>query len=203
MPVTITKTAYTFDELDDRAKETARDWYRQGALDYYDWWDSIYDDADQIAKILGIEIDRKGKRTPAIYFSGFWSQGDGACFEGKYHYAKGATKAIREYAPRDEELHRIADELQAIQRKNFYQLSAHIAHTGRYCHEHSTSIHVFRESDWVDDETADGVAEFIRDFMRWIYSRLEAEYEYLMSDESVDEAIRANEYLFDENGNIV
>ena len=34
MPYTITKEAYSFAELSDRAKERARDWYRQGNLDY-------------------------------------------------------------------------------------------------------------------------------------------------------------------------
>jgi hypothetical protein len=199
MPITLTQTAYTYDELSDAAKETARDWYRQGALDY-EWWNFVYDDADQIAKILGIEIDRRGKHTPAIYFSGFWGQGDGACFEGSYSYAKGAHKRIREYAPLDDELHRIADNLLAIQRKHFYQLSARITHTGRYYHEHSTSIHVFHGSDWIDADTAEDLADILRDFMRWIYCRLEAEYDFLMSDEQVEESIRANEYLFDEDG---
>lgn len=199
MPITVTQTAYTYDELDDRAKETARDWYRQGALDY-DWWDSVYYDADQIAKILGIEIDRRGKYSPAIYFSGFYSQGDGACFEGSYSYAKGAHKRIREYAPLDDELHRIADRLFDIQRRNFFQLSANVSHSGRYYHEFCTSIHVFHGSDWADADTAEDLADILRDFMRWIYSRLEAEHDFLMSDETVEESIRANEYLFDEDG---
>jgi len=199
MPTTLTHTAYTYDELSEAAKETARDWYRQGALDY-EWYDSVYYDADQIAKILGIEIDRRGKYSPAIYFTGFYSQGDGACFEGSYSYAKGAHKRIREYAPLDDELHRIADRLFDIQRRNFFQLSANVSHSGRYYHEFCTSIHVFHGSDWADADTAEDLADILRDFMRWIYSRLEAEHDFLMSDETVEESIRANEYLFDEDG---
>ena len=41
---TQTINIYKYDELSDRAKEAARDWWRQGALDY-DWWDCIFDDA--------------------------------------------------------------------------------------------------------------------------------------------------------------
>src|SRR3546814_2772659 len=55
--------------------------------------------------------------------SDLWNQGDGACFEGNYSYARGASAAIRRYAPKDVELQRIADALGAIQRRNFYQRS--------------------------------------------------------------------------------
>lgn len=49
---TIKTTVYTFDELSEEAKENARDWYREGALNY-DWWDGIYDGA----KMVGLKID--------------------------------------------------------------------------------------------------------------------------------------------------
>ncbi len=49
---------YKFDELSDKAKDTARDWWRQGALDY-GWWECIYEDAAQIGlKITGFDTGR-------------------------------------------------------------------------------------------------------------------------------------------------
>lgn len=49
---------YKFNELSDRAKDRARDWWRQGALDY-DWWDCIYEDAAQVGiKITGFDTGR-------------------------------------------------------------------------------------------------------------------------------------------------
>lgn len=48
----IVTTVYNFNELDEKAKEKARDWYRVGGLDY-EWWDSTYEDA----KTIGLEID--------------------------------------------------------------------------------------------------------------------------------------------------
>jgi hypothetical protein len=49
---------YNFNELSDRAKDTARDWWRQHALDY-GWWESIYEDAAQIGlKITGFDTGR-------------------------------------------------------------------------------------------------------------------------------------------------
>jgi hypothetical protein len=52
MPRTMETMVFHFDELSDKAKEKARDWYREGALDH-DWWDSVYEDAAEIAKLTG------------------------------------------------------------------------------------------------------------------------------------------------------
>lgn len=204
---TVTTTVYTFDELSDEAKEKARNWWREGGLDY-DWWDSVYDDCDTIFKIIGITsdkivkpVDGAPRRTgPCIWFSDFYSQGDGACFEGIYSYAKGAGKAIRKYAPEDTELHRIVDELQALQRKYLYKLEARVRHIGYYHYENSVQIEVTRNGYEADADPKARVAECLRDLMRWIYRQLKEEYEYLNSDESVDETIRANEYEFTEDG---
>ena len=201
---------FQYDELDDRAKERAREWYSRHVFEDSCDWEFVYDDAAQVADILGIEIESryvplmngKSHKEPAIYFSGFWSQGDGACFEGTYRYAKGATKKIREYAPQDKELHRIADELQAVQRKHFYHLIASMNHTGHYCHSGCMSVEVEHNEDRYRDigDAEEEITQLMRDFADWIYDRLESEYDYRTSDEAVEEAIRANEYEFDENG---
>jgi hypothetical protein len=49
-------------------------------------------------------------------------------------------------------------------------------------------------------DTEDVVAEVLCDLARWLYRQLEREYEYLTSDEVVDEAIVANAYTFTEAG---
>lgn len=115
MPQTIETTVYAFNELDETAKQKAREWYLESALNY-DWWEYIYEDAIAIGKILGIEIER-------IYFSGFGSQGDGACFDGTFAYRKNMLRELAEYAPNDEELREIATNIYNTQRQNFYRLS--------------------------------------------------------------------------------
>jgi len=47
----ITTTVYQFDELSDKAKEKARDWWRNGDIDF-DWADNMIEDA----KMIGLEI---------------------------------------------------------------------------------------------------------------------------------------------------
>jgi len=183
---------YQLDELTEDAKETAREWYREGALDY-EWYDSVYEDAKTIAGLMGINIDK-------IYFSGFSSQGDGACFEGNYSYAKQSVKKVIEYAPQDQNLHRIVKALYQLQKINFYQLEAHIEHTGHYYHEFCTRISAYNSNGYISVEAEDELTEILRDFMHWIYRQLETEYDYLLSDESVDETIKINEYTFTEDG---
>ena len=203
-------TVYQFEELSDDAKEKARDWYRQGAFDH-DWYWAVYSDFEQICEILGVDLASVpvrvygggARRKPCIWFSGFASQGDGACFEGDYRYARGSAAAIRGYAPKDGELHRIADALLAIQFCNFFQLGARISHRGRYYHEYSMEIGVERESlasQAMTSTAEDDVAEALRDLARWLYGKLEDEHDYLNSDEVVDEAIVANGYSFTEDG---
>lgn len=207
---TTTKTVYLFNELSDTAKETARDWWRQLEQSDFDTECTI-EDAQRMGAILGIELATHAvtlmngttRRDPTVYWSGFSSQGDGACFEGAYRYAKGAAKAIRAEAPTDKTLHAIADNLQAAQRANFYRLEASCTHRGHYSHSGCMAVDVSdREDSYRDIGDADEtVRQCMRDFADWIYRQLETEYEWRMADAQVDDAITDNEYEFDENGN--
>jgi hypothetical protein len=210
MPEIIQTTLYRLDELSLAAKENARAWYRESGFDH-DWFENIYEDFERICEILGACLGTRTVRLygggtrpkPCIWFSGFWSQGDGASFDGHYRHVRAATRKIREYAPKDVELHRIADALQTIQRRNFYQLRAAVTHRGRYYHEHCMSISVERDSPTWQNMTADAedaVCDALRDLARWLYRQLEREYEHLTSDEIVDETVRANGYTFTEIG---
>ena len=210
MPRTVETVVYELEELREAAKEQARAWYRETCLDHA-WHDCVYEDFETICRILGITLKTSpvklmggGTREKAhVFFQGFWSQGDGASFEGSWSHAAGSARAIRTHAPRDAELHGIADVLQAVQRRNFYQLNATIRQRGRHCHEYTMAIEVERDSPtWqpMTDGTEDTVVEALRDLARWLYRQLEREYEYLTSDAAVDETIAANGFTFTETG---
>lgn len=208
-PTIIETTVYTFDELSDTAKEKARSEYREGMMND-DWYECTYEYAETIAKILGIEVDTRavprmdGKfnNHPKIFFSGFSSQGDGACFEGRYSYSKGWRKKLKEYAPQDTELFRIGMELEKAQRPSFYLCSARIKHSGHYNHSGCMSIEVECMDVSPKQEWEEAITQALRDFADWIYSSLEREYDYRMSDECVDENIKCNDYTFDADGSI-
>ena len=210
MPRVIEITVYTIDELSEAAKEAARAWYRQFCLDY-EWYDFVYQDFQTICGILGVTLATSPVRLhgggtrdkPQIFWTGFSSQGDGASFAGHYNHARGATRAIRAHAPKDDELHRIADALQAVQRRNIWQLHASICQRGRYCHEYTMAIEVERDSPTRQPPThdaEDAVTEALRDLARWLYRQLQDAYEAETSDGAVDEAMEVNGWTFTAQG---
>lgn len=190
----ITNTVYQYNELSDEAKEKAREWYVSGYEFEHDaeW---VTDDAKAIGALMGIDIDDTA-------YSGFWSQGDGASFTGRYQYAKGAVKAVKEYAPQDTEVARIAKALQDVQKKYFYKLCAGISTSGRYSHSGTMDVSVYHADDDYRDigEAEDDITTLMRDFADWMYRELEKAYEWGVSDEQVEENIIANEYEFTEDG---
>jgi len=102
MALTITKTDYKFADLNDDGKEKAIKWFRD-AIAHDDWYDSVYEYAATIGEILGIDLKTRPvklmngstRQDPNIFFSGFSSQGDGACFEGSYEYRKNPFTILR------------------------------------------------------------------------------------------------------------
>ena len=206
------KTEFTFDELSEKAKDKARSDYTSGEYLHEDWWEHIYYDAVNMGQMLGIEIGTTthqtsrggGYSTINIYFSGFSSQGDGACFDGQYKYAPDAVKNIS-LQTNDEELLRIAKELtlmQVTQRLHGleYFTAAISVDGGSNCIR--TEIR-----DWGVDEVGepdeDDFKQLMENFASWIYKQLEAENDYLYSDEYVDEQLSEKDCVFDEDGTII
>lgn len=211
MPRVIEKTVYSFNELSDSAKQTARDNYTSSGYPWDEWWDSVYDDAQQIAPMLGITIEVK-ERTgrlgrvytePQINFSGFSSQGDGACYRGSYAYEPDAIPKIKAYC-NDGELLRIAEELTLLgitcRLKGEEPLSCTITTSGHYSHSNTMNFDFVGFNDTNSDAEEAKLTRLLRDFADWIYKQLEKEYEYLMSPECVDERLADDD--FDEFGNL-
>lgn len=112
-----------------------------------------------------------------------------------------APAKIREYAPHDEELHRIADELCLLARI-YYPAYAWVETSGRYSHSGTMRIvHYEPMDESTDEDFADEVhthveetlTQLFRDLADWLYAQLEREYEHLTSDEVVWDTIQANE----------
>lgn len=185
----IEKTVFLFDELSDAAKERAREWFRSVTGDDGYFSESVIDDAKWIGALIGFDVDE-------IYWRGFWSQGDGACWTGSVAYSTGCAAAVARECPRDSEIQRIAREWHALQRRNFYRVRGSVSANDRYMR---TSVDAYRADD-CDVIDGDDASKIVADFADWVYRRLELEYEYQMSDECVDGDIRANEYEFDEDG---
>ena len=195
--------------------------YRDINVDH-NWWYFTYEDFERVCTILGITLEQHAVRTvggqtryePDIEFSGFWSQGDGAAWTGVYRawcWGAGymnrintydtAPAKIREHAPHDEELHRIADELCLLARI-YYPAYARVERAGRY--SHSGTMRLARceprdgpgEDDYAEEvhsHVEETLTDLFRDLADWLYRQLEREYEYQTSDEAVWDTIQPNE----------
>ncbi|OGP52437.1 MAG: hypothetical protein A3K30_05445 [Deltaproteobacteria bacterium RBG_13_51_10] len=83
------KTEFRVDELPEDVRQAVIDEYRDCNVDYEEWSESSIEDFKKKAENAGFDIRTrteegfKGKtyQKPAIYWSGFSSQGDGASFE--------------------------------------------------------------------------------------------------------------------------
>lgn len=214
---TVAVEIYKFEELSDAAKEKAREWYREGvAQDFGSDTEYLFTSYEEAAKLLGITFDTTAhklhgggtRHDPDIHWSGFCSQGDGASFSGTYEFEPGCSETIRAEFPTDTTLHKIADKLTALHCRLRLQdgtsLSGKIPQESRYgnsVHSGTMSAVVFdAEGEEMDETTCDEFRDIMRSFADWIYKGLEADYDWQMSDESVDDSIMANDYEFDEDG---
>ena len=180
----ITVKAYKFDELSDDAKKRALNKFRYINVEY-DWWtDGAYYTIRTAGKLLGLDID-------GIYFDT-----DSYCiFDASYEYVRGAAKAVKAEFSRATDLHEVARDLQALQRRHFYSLSCNVA-----SQRDTNSYQCFR---FGEDYECEDLGDIIDDFAHWARVLLRDEYEYLTSDEAVKETIEANEYEFTEAGKLV
>lgn len=168
---TISIHLYEFNELSDKAKERARAWFRQFALQD-EWWESIYEDAERIGlKIESFDLDRNRHATgkfisDAVECAHKIQSEHGECCESR----KTADAFL---SHRD----KIVDDAD--------------------CDEYGEFVDVSE----LDEKLDDVESEFLRDILEDYSIMLQNECEYLMSDESVDESILCNGYTFTENGN--
>lgn len=171
------------------------DEHRTINVDYDDWWDTIYDDFKAKMTNIGVDVEK-------IYFSGFWSQGDGACFEGR----------VEDWGKYLEHL-KYDDPILSNTAATAWSLSWY--HRGNYYHEQSVVFNdeiylpdnpfdeeedTLRHDAWdnamqVHDllKLTDEMKEDLRGHMKKLYRALTLEYEWLTSDEAVIEAMIANE----------
>lgn len=176
MPRTITKTytLYTFNELSDKAKDKARDWYRNIDLNDMLLWEFIRDDAEAI----GLEIISLDKHRANM---------------GKFMQTALSTalSIIRNHG-KGSETHKTAEEFLSVHDK-FFGVNGKITLADN-CEDDDANRYE------LDNEYEEAKGEFMSSLLGDYYSMYEKEIERLNEDEQVDESILVNEYTFDEDG---
>lgn len=188
-------------KVTSQQRESLIEKYRYINTEWDNWWDCTESDFMADMKKVGVHVH-------SVHFSGFYSQGDGACFTGY-------MANIQTYLD-----HHHVDQFPMLRKllEHGGEVSVQSKHTGRYYHENSVTIgveadklyhvvesrselqdavieqwDVLLDAEICDFETV--VTEQWRTYMQELYRKLEAEYEYLTSDEAVWETLEANELI--------
>lgn len=220
---TTTRTLYTYNELAPEAQEKARNWYREASAED-DYSEHVIENFADLCDMLGLDIRQTRKArmngetfyAPVVYWSGFNSQGDGACFDGAWRADILKPGKVAEEYPNDDELQRIACVFERGA-EAYPGARFTVVHRRHYYHPGCTSFDfdmnppedhddIARSAtEWAAIRSRDALTEeelrdAARDLMGWLYKALEEEYNYQNSDEVVAETIIANEYEFTESG---
>jgi hypothetical protein len=203
---TIKVKVFEYSELEDKAKEKAKQWYRE-TLDY-EWYDFTKEDFERILKDMGF-------KNVSSQFSGFYSQGDGASFN-----FKGLDiKALLNFSDKHNSMpyFDILDGWKQAHKKTLrnikrfqdilYCNSEVINH--HYCHEKSRISRVEldnyghknnKKTEKFTNYFEEYLTELMEDFSRAYYKALENDWDYINSDKSIEEGMEANEYTFTKDG---
>ena len=192
MPRIHETTLYKFDELSTESKERALTSFQEDE-DYlaYEWDEDTINDFTTILELIGYyDI--------TCYFSGFYSQGDGACFSARFSRNKRCIDKVKKYCPKEEKILNIVEQIQSeIPLHEEYE----IKHSGHYYHEYCTNVYYLGDNEKAE-QLDERFLELSRQLMRILYQRLNDEYDYLNSDEAITEFIKANNYEFTEDGKL-
>ncbi|HSX77959.1 MAG TPA: hypothetical protein VLQ80_05215, partial [Candidatus Saccharimonadia bacterium] len=190
---TISVNLYTLEELAPEVEQKVVE--RESSINVDDsfWYESIIEDWTE-------ELQQCGFEQVKILFSGFGSQGDGACFEARINMAAYLTA------------HHLKATYPLLAKYPEY-VEVSLKHRGMYYHERSTHLVPYFNAEIVDpngsgisdEETRvekeyealekDLYQEVVR-LGRSIYTVLEEEYFHQISAEAVQDTLIANVYTY-------
>lgn len=180
----ILKTVFELDEVKDKAIE-----YNRYINVDFDWW------SKDIINEWETKLENRGFSNPKIYFSGFSCQGDGACFDADIDINKLLASDVCISEKNREILEKIKDDITV-------KIEGHDL---RYCHAYTRHVYIYNNPEEYEAKIPaieEELNEMRIELCNEIYNDLQDEYYYLISDTAVEETLIANEYLFEENGEI-
>lgn len=197
--------------VSEAVKERLIEKYRGTNVEHVEWWDAVYE------YWLTEKFPAAGFNADKIYFSGFSSQGDGACFIG--------TVSLKEFIA----VNKLEAEyplLTSYTSKGYGIGCVSITHRGHYYHQYSMTFEmgsvdaddvvdelisgeeltraVAVANNWADKveteyiDLSEAVESMAADLACQLYKDLEEEYDHLVSDEAVWESLESNNF-FDED----
>lgn len=205
---TIQLDLYGFAELNDKAKEKAlREFADINVFD--DWYACTIEDFKAVCETIGIAIDTK-----KTYFRGFYSQGDGSCFNASVNIPQLIqgikNQSWKDYAPTlelDLSLPQADSRIIPLIQNESFDIAPKITGAERwYSVKADLDYYLprnYRKYDRIEAELEklETWLQTVADKLnRYLYKALEADYEYQTKEETVIEAIEINEYQFTADG---
>lgn len=152
----------------------------------HDGWydDTIEDFCDNILPHFGLDVSYKD-----VEFSGFWSQGDGASFTGRFYLSDCDPTELKTSLPTEVELHQLVDRLHVFA-EDHPTIEGKITRIcSRYSHSNTMIIGEYSSDMGYCNEEAENFAPYedqvlriFRELADWLYSRLSDDYDYQLAD---------------------
>lgn len=186
---------YTYDELNDTAKQKVLDEYLNFRIAELDL-DHVKEDFKTICAYMGITLKEDKRGHLDIYTGNLdYRTACDSTFEGSYECNLNAQALIEAYAPEDETLSNIAKNLDALQAKYDYRITGNIRIDGVTAEmsDSELQLHACDLYDFI------GQMKLLK---RWLHEAFCNAYEDATSTESMIRDITANGYEFYDNGSL-
>lgn len=202
---------FMFEELSTEIQQKVIEQHRYVNTDF-NWYEYTFKDFIEICEIIGISLEPKN-----IYFSGFSSQGDGSTFSAnidpmKFIYAM-MGQAWKTYAP-DLELnvapYPCTASILFLMEKEILIAKQYTQNPLRGFGIQYVSSYEFisshnREYPNIESELKKldcWIQSVLNTLNHFLYSSLESEYDYLLSDSAIQETLISDEHYFFASGEI-
>jgi hypothetical protein len=186
---TITTTIYKFSELSKEVQANLIERNRDHEIQFHDWHDPITEGFTE-------DMSEAGFEKIETQFSGFHSQGDGACFTGRVTDLRLFMENF-ENLPQEVRDFDGAMEIAIIKRGETF--------ASRYCHSNTIEANI----EVYDIQMPDFIRAFETTITEWArtqsdkyYKALEEYYEEITSDESVTEVLEEKGEVYLKDGSI-
>lgn len=203
----ITVNLYGIDELTQEAQKIAFEKDRYVNVEYNDWYDDILSDFQFLAEQLGVTIPISG-----IAFNGFYSQGDGSTFESNINLKQLiggiATKVWQEHAPKLEfnfPANQCRKSVLNLLQNGIIEYQLCTEKTRGYWMKFTSEYYYNGSYPNIESElnkVDDWITKVMECLNRYLFETLRSQYDYLTSDEAIEEFFLANETLFTKDGKV-
>jgi len=191
-----------YEELPQSRKDKLIEEHRHNEVEC-DWWECAFEDFVRLCEMIGVSVAIRSRATSGMKFRYYdisfdLGRGSKVAFVSSYRHEPKGYAAVKENYP--EFLSELDDMLvlQATRRLNGLEyISGRSTMSGQenqmseiaedyFDFYDPASVAQFRHAEKVFDE-------FIGSLGQWLYKNLEAEYEYMTSDECIEERLIEND----------